>query len=195
MIAVRQIFRYWDSIAAVVAAVAAALWLPTAVVKDITPELIAFFTIQSAVILPAMIFTAGLLRGDGLTVEEVDRYQFALRRQMGFWVTLLSLDLVAVAVLVLGKAAGWTWKITIAHHSGQFGWVLVALTTVLSTLAILRMIPFVQGVMSQLELNATLAKLAIKARERERKIPEPPPTTLQLPDGFGRVVSPKRRAR
>ncbi len=190
----RGTLRYWDSILAIVVASAAAVWLPTATLKEITTELIAFFTIQSAVILPAMIFTAGLLRGEGLTIEEIDRYQAALRKQMVFWVTLLFLDLMAVMFLVLGKAADWRWKITIAHHSGHFGWVLVWITTALSALAILRMVPFVQGVMSQLELNASLAKLAVKAREREREMPEPPPSSFDRPEGFGRIVSPKRRA-
>jgi len=195
MTVLRGTFRYWDSILAVIAASAAALWLPKEIIKEITPELIAFFTIQSAVILPAMIFTAGLLRGDGLTVAEIDRYQAALRKQMIFWVTLLFLDLIAVAFLVLGKAADWTWKITIiGPHSGEFGWVLIWVTVVLSALAILRMIPFVRGVMSQLELNALLAKKAIEARGRETGTPEPPPSTFDRPEGFGRIVGPKRRA-
>jgi hypothetical protein len=193
MIVVRKIVQYWDTVLAAIAATAAALWLPTSVIKEITTELIAFFTIQSAVILPAMIFTAGLLRGEGLTIVEIDRYQHALRRQMSFWVTLLFLDLVAVVFLVLGKAANWTWKITIHGHSGNLGWVLVWFTAALSALAILRMIPFVQGVMSQLELNADLAKAAIKAREHQDLI-EPPRTEFDLPEGYGRVVPPKRRA-
>jgi hypothetical protein len=194
MMVLRRVLRYWDTILAVIAASAAASWLSTEVIKAITPELIAFFTIQSAVILPAMIFTAGLLRGDGLTIEEIDRYQGALRKQMVFWVTLLFLDLIAVAFLVLGKAVDWKWKITIIGHSGEFGWILVWITAALSALAIFRMIPFVQGVMSQLELNATLAKMAIKAREREKEAPEPPPSTFDRPKGFGRILPSKRRA-
>lgn len=194
----RRAFRYWDSILSAIAASAAALCLPPAILKEITPELIAFFTIQSAVILPAMIFTAGLLRGDGLTLDEIDRYQRALRTQMIFWVTLLFLDLAAVVFLVLGKAADWTWKITVVgHHTGDFGWVLMWLTVAISALAIFRMVPFVQGVMSQLELNATLAKLAIKARDRklQQAMAElPPPSTFEKPEGYGRVVPSKRRA-
>ena len=188
----RRIFRYWDSAITVIAASAAAVWLPTATVKEITTELIAFFTIQSAVILPAMIFTAGLLRGDGLTVAEIDRYQVALRKQMSFWVTLLFLDLLAVGVLVLGKAVDWRWKITIAGHVGQLGWILVWITTALSSLAILRMIPFVQGVMSQLELNGWLAKKAIEARERETEAPTIP---FEPPEDYGRIVRPAKRRR
>src|SRR3984957_4293355 len=99
--------RSWDLAFAVAAAVAAAQWLPASVMRGLTTELIAFFTIQSAVILPAMIFTAGILRGDGLTLTEIDRYQYALRRQMFFWTTLLFLDLFATAIVIVGKAANW----------------------------------------------------------------------------------------
>jgi hypothetical protein len=193
----RKIFRYWDSVLALVAGIASAAWLSASTIKDITPELMAFFTIQSAVILPAMIFSAGLLRGDGLTLREVDLYQTALRRQMRFWVTLLFLDLIAAAILVLGKAADWTWKITIyGHHTGQFGWVMIGATAFFSTLAILRMIPFVRGVMSQLELNGTLARKLVESRERERALTqEPPEAPFDRPQDFGRVVGPRVRRR
>jgi hypothetical protein len=161
----RALARSWDSVLAVAAAVAAAFWLSPATLKEITTELIAFFTIQSAVILPAMIFTAGLLRGDGLTVQEIERYQLALRRQMHFWITLLFLDFLAVAIVIVGKAADWKWKISVHGWSSDFGWLMIALTALLGTLAVLRMIPFVRGVTSLLELNGWLAKKSIQARD------------------------------
>lgn len=107
--------RTWDLALATVAAAAAARWLPYDVILSVTTELIAFFTIQSAVILPAMIFTAGILKGEGLSVTEVKRFQAALRGQMYFWVTLLGLDLIAVTLLIVGKAASWKWKITLGR--------------------------------------------------------------------------------
>ena len=192
----RKIFRYSDSVLALIAGVSSAAWLPAATVKDITPELMAFFTIQSAVILPAMIFSAGLLRGDGLTLREVDLYQGALRRQMRFWVVLLFLDLIAAAILVLGKAANWTWKITIHGHVGQFGWVMIGATGLFGVLAILRMIPFVQGVMSQLELNGELARKLVQSRDRELSAPQDPPEApFDRPSDFGRIVRPPARRR
>src|SRR5258707_11744871 len=118
----------WDLIAAVALAAAAARWLTATAIKEVTTEIIAFFAIQSAVILPAMIFTAGLLRGDGLTVQEIERYQLALRRQMHFWITLLFLDFLAVAIVIVGKAADWKWKISVYGWSSDFGWLMIALT-------------------------------------------------------------------
>jgi hypothetical protein len=113
----RMVAMSWDVVVAVAAAITAALWLPPITLKELTTELIAFFTIQSAIILPAMIFTAGVLRGDGLTLSEVDRYHSALRRQMHFWTTLLFLDLLAAGVVIIGKAADWRWKVTVWHWS------------------------------------------------------------------------------
>ncbi|MGO9399722.1 MAG: hypothetical protein ACLP19_18035 [Xanthobacteraceae bacterium] len=187
--------KSWDFAFAVVAAAAAALWLPSSVIRDLTTELIAFFTIQSAVILPAMIFTAGILRGEGLTLLEIDRYQAALRRQMYFWTTLLFLDLLATASVILGKAANWTWNITVWHHTGDFGRALVALTVFMTSWAVLRMIPFVAGVMSLLNLNGELAKKAIQARNAEKKAPELSPTTFKPPEGYGKIVNHKNRGR
>ena len=187
------IARSWDAVAAITAAVAAGLWLPSSVIANITTELIAFFTIQSAVILPAMIFTAGLLRGDGLTIAEIDRYQSALRRQMEFWTTLLFFDLFATAVVVVGKAASWKWKISVFGWSEDFGRVMVALTVFMTTWAILRMLPFVRGVMSLLDLNGLLAKKSVQARLDEKKAAEIQTTSFVPPEGYGRVVSHKRR--
>src|SRR5258708_16611685 len=121
----RQALRkYWDSALAVAAAVCGALWLTPAVINSVTTEIIAFFTIQAAVILPAMIFTAGLLRGQGLTLTEVDRYHSALRKQMSFWVTLLFFDLLAVTLLIVGKAAEWRWQVSVSGHGSNIAWVL-----------------------------------------------------------------------
>lgn len=188
-------FRTWDSTAAVIAAVMAALWLKPTVIESITTELIAFFAIQSAIILPAMIFTAGLLRGDGLTAAEVNRLQNALRQQMYFWVTLLGLDVVAVITLIIGKAANWNWKVTVLHWSSDLGWVMLAIAVFTATLAILRMLPFVQGVISLLDLNGWLAIKTIEARddEKERTDEQAPAPPFERPSGYGRILPQKRK--
>jgi len=121
--------KKWDFVVAALAACMGAAWLAPAIISSITPELIAFFTIQSAVILPAMIFTAGLLRGDGLTVAEIDRYQDAMRKQMYFWVVLLFTDLLAVTILIVGKAADWKLKVTVLHYTANLGWVMMGAAT------------------------------------------------------------------
>lgn len=189
----RVIAKSWDVVLAAAAAVAAGRWLPPSVIKDITTELIAFFAIQSAAVLPAMIFTAGLLRGDGLTLAEIDRYQKALRRQMYFWATLLFLDLSATGIVIVGKAADWKWKITTAHWTEDFGWLIIAFTAFLTTWAVLRMVPFVSGVISLLDLNGLLAKKALQARQAEKSVAEIQTSSFEPPEGYGQIVAHKRR--
>ena len=75
----RWILEKWDFFSAALLGVVGAYFLPANAVKDITTELIAFFSIQSAVILPAMIFTAGILKPDGLELEDAERYHKALK--------------------------------------------------------------------------------------------------------------------
>jgi hypothetical protein len=189
--AMRILRNIWDFIAAVVIAAAAARWLTAAAVKEVTTEIIAFFAIQSAVILPAMIFTAGLLRGDGLSVGELERFQDALRRQMYFWITLLALDFLSTGLLIVGKAAEWRWKVTVLSHSFELGWILIGVTALLGSWAVLRMVPFVKGVLSLLELNGWLAKKAIEARQggggAAADLSATSPTPFEKPQGYGRI--------
>ncbi len=186
---IRSLFtKYWDSALALLAAIGGARLLTHDVIVSVTTEVIAFFTIQAAVIFPAMMFTAGLLRGDGLTVAEVERYRAALRRQMHFWVTLLCLDLAAVFILIVGKAADWKWKISISGHVGDFGSAMMGVAVLIGTLAILRMVPFVRGVMSLLEMNGWLVKKSVQAREREDANASLSGShDMILPEGYGRI--------
>jgi hypothetical protein len=112
---------------------------------------------------------------------------------MHFWVTLLGLDLIAVVMQILGKAADWTWKITVGQRSANLGWLLVGLTALVGALAILRMVPFVTGVVSLLELNGWLALKAVQAREKEAAKPGEaiePVSPFELPEGYGRILPP-----
>jgi hypothetical protein len=165
--------------------------------KNITRELIAFFSIQSAVILPAMIFTAGILKPDGLELEDARRYHEALKSQMHFWVVLLSLDFVAVAALIADKALGWALHIPLPspHEPVDLGWLLPAALYFSGILAVFRTIPFVKGVLSLLDLNSEMTEKAIVRRNRlevadKRTKAEPKP--MELPQGYGQVVEPKK---
>jgi hypothetical protein len=188
----RAIARCWDSALALTAAVCGAIWLTPAVIDSVTTEIIAFFTIQSAVILPAMIFTAGLLKGQGLTLAEADRFQGALRRQMYFWVTLLFLDLLAVTLLIVGKASHWRWDATVFGHNAKLAWILIFVVTFVSALAILRMYPFIRGVMSLMELNGWLVRKSIEASE-QKLTPPLVSDAIDLPDGYGKIIPHPRK--
>lgn len=192
----RRFLQKWDFFSAALLAAAGAYFLPHNAMKDITTELIAFFSIQSAVILPAMIFTAGILKPDGLELEDATRYHKALKAQMLFWVALLSLDFVAVVALIAGKALNWSLVLPMPANFKPFdlGWLLPAILYFSGSLAIFRTIPFVRGVLSLLDVNSDMTLKAITRRNRienaERKA-QADPTPMALPEGYGKVVKPE----
>lgn len=160
--------------------------------KEITTELIAFFSIQSAVILPAMIFTAGILKPDGLEIEDANRYHKALKAQMLFWVALLGLDFVAVVALIAGKALGWSLLVPMPspYLPIDLGWFLPALLYFSGSLAVFRTIPFVKGVLSLLDLNSEMTTKAIGRRNRRENVEfksMADPAPMDLPEGYGQV--------
>jgi hypothetical protein len=185
----------WDFFSAALLAAAGAYFLPHNAMKDITTELIAFFSIQSAVILPAMIFTAGILKPDGLERKDATRYHKALKAQMLFWVALLSLDFVAVVALIAGKALNWILVLPMPAQLKPFdlGWLLPAILYFSGSLAVFRTIPFVRGVLSLLDVNSDMTLKAITRRNRienaERKA-QADPRPMDLPEGYGKVVKP-----
>jgi len=191
----RWALQRWDFFAALALAATGAYFLKNDAVKDITAELITFFSIQSAVILPAMIFTAGILKPDGLELEDAQRYHKALKAQMLFWVVLLGLDFVAVVAIIAGKALAWKLEIPLPapRQSFDFGWFLPAVLYFSSSLAVFRTIPFVKGVLSLLDLNSDMTEKAIGRRNRTEvsaKRAKADPKPIALPEGYGKVVTP-----
>jgi hypothetical protein len=192
----RWFLQKWDFFSAALLAVVGAYFLPHNAMKDITTELIAFFSIQSAVILPAMIFTAGILKPDGLELEDATRYHKALKAQMLFWVALLSLDFVAVVALIVGKALNWGLILPMpaSYKPVDLGWLLPAILYFSGSLAVFRTIPFVRGVISLLDVNSDMTLKAITRRNRienaERKA-QADPRPMALPEGYGKIVKPE----
>lgn len=189
----RWAIRRWDFLVAAVLAAIGAYFLPYDAVKDVTTELIAFFSIQSAVILPAMIFTAGILKPDGLELEEAGRYHRALKAQMLFWVALLGLDFVAIVSLIAGKAIGWALMLPIRAPYGpiDLGWLLPSVLYFSGSLAIFRTVPFVRGVLSLLDLNSDMTEKSIIRRNRLEaadKKSKADPKPMWLPKDYGRVI-------
>ena len=184
----------WDLIAALLCFVAASNILPTDAMKSITTELIAFFSIQAAIILPAMVLTANILKSDGLELTDLFKYHKALKMQMVFWVTLLALDFCAVVLVIIGKSVNWSPSLPLSLPSIQikltFGFQSVL--CFVGTLAILRTIPFVRGVFSLLDLNCKMVQKAIERRNRYETTSQQAQASsspLDLPKGYGRVIS------
>jgi hypothetical protein len=141
--------------------------------------------------------TAGILKADGLELEDATRYHKALKSQMIFWVVLLGLNFAAVVFLILGKAIGWSLEFFVdpLKTSLDFDLAVLGLFYFFGSLAAFRTIPFVRGVFSLLELNSEMTQKAIKRRNkneadgRRATIGEP----MVLPAGYGAVI-PARRA-
>lgn len=189
-----RLLNKWDFILASTLAVSGCWLLDYNAVEKITTELIAFFSIQSAVILPAMIFTAGILKPDGLELDEIRGYHKALRDQMRFWVVLLALDFVAVASLIAGKGIGWELEIPIPNLDRviDLSWIFPASLYFSGSLAIFRTIPFVKGVLSLLDLNSDMAEKAVKRRNRlegQTRDAQSAKKPMTLPEGYGSVVN------
>lgn len=193
----KRALQRWDFFTALALAVGLAYFLKNDAVKDITGELITFFSIQSAVILPAMIFTAGILKPDGLELEDAQRYHKALKAQMLFWVVLLGLDFVAVVAIIAGKALGWKLAIPLPapRQPLDLGWLLPSILYFAGSLAVFRTIPFVKGVLSLLDLNSDMTEKAIGRRNRIEvadKKAKADPKPMALPEGYGKVVEPPK---
>jgi hypothetical protein len=193
---VRNYLYKWDFLLAVAISGSAAWFVTKDVVELISSDLITFFGVQAAIVLPAMIFTAGILRPEGLCIAEARRYGQALKDQMVFWIVLLSFDFATVAMLILGKATGWMssvgWHISGNRIEVTASSVLISLTALFGSWAMLRTIPFVKGVLSLLQLNTDLTEKAIVARLEDQAAAssrgsDVPP--FRSPEGFGRVVS------
>lgn len=192
---IKTVLKYWDFFAAISLAALGSYYLPSDAVKGITTELIAFFSIQSAVILPAMIFTAGILRPEGLELSDARDYHKALKAQMMFWVALLCLDFVAVASMIGGKGVGWSisFKAPYIGTAIDISWLFPLILYFAGSLAIFRTIPFVKGVLSLLDLNSEMTNKAIERRNRaqienERRTADKSP--ISLPEGYGNITKP-----
>jgi hypothetical protein len=192
----RWLLQKWDFFSAALLAVVGGFFLPHNAVKDITTELIAFFSIQSAVILPAMIFTAGILKPDGLELEDAERYHKALKAQMLFWVALLGLDFVAVVSLIAGKALDWNLVLPMPERFQpiDLGWILPIILYFSGSLAVFRTIPFVRGVLSLLDVNSDMTVKAINRRnkiESAEKKAQADPRPMTLPKDYGKIIEPE----
>ncbi len=183
----------WQFASAALLSILAGFNLDPAIFEDVTSELISFFSIQAASVLPAMIFTVGILKSEGITLVDVDRYHVALRRQLIFWITLLAFDFAAVAFLILGKIHDWklTFEFTRVNFFHDATWIIAFGITLFGSMAALRTFSAMRGMISLLNLNSELTKNAIIERNRvgfddlERKVALTP---FETPDDFGRIT-------
>jgi hypothetical protein len=188
------LIRKWDLAVALAAAVTVALIAAPRSLAGITGELVTFFGIQAAALLPAMLLTATILRPEGLSPNDVRRYREALRGQMIFWSALLGLDFVAVSLVILGKVVNWSFLLYVPFK----GWVdtsrvMIGVTAFVGSLAIVRMVHAVIGIFSLMKVNIDMVGRNVGARvleESEERKRESKP--FQPPAAYGRVIEPPK---
>ncbi len=78
-------------------------FVPPALFSMVSSELMVFFSIQAASVLPAMIFTASFPSATYSSLDYTKKLHGALQEQMRFWRTLLILTLLAVGSLIITK--------------------------------------------------------------------------------------------
>lgn len=186
--------RRWDLFVAAAAALCAGLWVSSAGLKEVSAELITFFGIQSAVLFPAMLLTATILKPDGLSMYDLKQYKAALRLQMTFWSVLLALDFTSVALVIVGRAKLWKFWLELPYIGGHdSSSVMIGIFGFVGGLAMVRTVHVVKGVFSLMNLNNDLVAKAIMASQfandtSRRETVEP----FVAPTNYGRIVEPPK---
>lgn len=183
--------RTWDVAVAAAAGVLAATFVTPATWDKVTAEVVAFLAIQAAAVLPAMIFTAGVLRPDGLSPADVERFQLALRAQMRFWISLFALEFAATFAWIAAKAAQWTLTVPAVETywaAIDASWAWSGFVIFLTSLAMLRTIPFVRGVLSLLDLTGELTRRAVLQRIAQQREGAQHLSRVDRPDGYGEII-------
>lgn len=196
----KVISKSWDLLAAIILATVCFVWVAASSWAKISTELITFFGIIAAAILPVMIFSAGLLRPQGVTLNDVRRYRVALEKQMIFWVTLLVLTFSTVALVIAGKAFDWDLPTVMLPYIAvaiNFSSLLSGAIGFFVTLTCLRTIPMIKGIISLSKLNSQMVEDAIK-RDNVNAVAHAVDEVaamapLQKPSGYGRIVKPAGR--
>lgn len=152
---------------------AAGAWaLPRAGVIAATQELIAFLALLMAGLLPAMMLTATILKGGGLSVKRITEYGEALRSQMRFWGVLFAAAGIAtlgvVGVKIFSTAGNsFQWSIPgFEIDPSTITSVFVAIAGFGIGVVFQRLLPAYQGLRSLLDLNLNLAHLEALANDR-----------------------------
>lgn len=150
----------------------AALALPRAGVLAATQELIGFLALLMAGLLPAMVVTATVLRGDGFSAKRLDAYGSALDAQLRFWAVLFAaagLATLGIVGMKVFSQAGVSVRFSILNRSfteQDMVSVALGLFGAGTGLVMQRMWPAYEGLRSLLKLNVKMARAQALANDR-----------------------------
>ena len=104
--------KYWRFALSAFGALVLVFSLPKSAPGTASQELLAFFGLLMAGVLPTMVLAASSLRSGALSRRRIQRYYDALVVQMRVWAGLFMLSLFASLVVIIGKLVGWTLPLT-----------------------------------------------------------------------------------
>lgn len=146
--------------------------LPRAGILAATQEMIAFLALLMAGLLPAMMLTATILKGDGISAVRVEQYGAALFSQMRFWAVLFLLAGVSTAGIVGAKVlfapeaafhyAAWRFSV----DSAVLGQLSLAVAGFGLGAVLQRLYPSYVGLRSLLSMNIKMAKAQALSNDR-----------------------------
>lgn len=153
-----------------------AAWIPASVAISASSEVVSFVSLLMAGLLPAMILTATVLRGERFAASRVRNYGEALRKQLAFWALMFSMALLAVFAMTVAKTLSKVpdWNADFLGHSFllpeegilRFA-VMVSLGSV--TVILAKLWSAYRGLQSLLTLSVQMAELQALANDRSLK--------------------------
>lgn len=156
------------------ALVAAAI--PSSVAISTSGEVVSFVSLLMAGLLPAMILTATVLRGDRFAASRVRNYGVALRKQLAFWALLFAMALLAVFAMTAAKTLSGllVWETTLAQIPVELpGEGLKRFAVMLSygavAVILAKLWSAYLGLQSLLGLSVQMAELQALANDRSLK--------------------------
>ena len=161
------------ALAAVIGGVIA-VELPRHGMMSATQEIIAFLTLLMAGLLPAMILTATILRGDSLSAKRVEEYGEALRLQLGFWSRLFVAATVATAGVIAAKiyADPDTYVHLVVHgrylDAADITSASIFIEGAGIGVVVQRLRAAFRGIVSLLDLNVRMAKVDALENDKSR---------------------------
>lgn len=156
--------------AAAALAALAAFTLQADALDAATAEIVAFLSIVMAAVLPTMLLSATILKGEKLTVAEIAIFRVALDQQMSFWIGMLVWTLVSILALIFGKASAWQippFTLPRTERVIDISGLFVAVVVFSLAVVAFRFPAFVRGIRSLMRLH--LDELERSAKEREGK--------------------------
>jgi len=163
------------ALAAFLVAFCAGSVAPPAATLNASAEIVAFVSLLMAGLLPAMILTATVLRGDSFSSSRVREYGAALRVQLGFWAALFLASIVSVSFLSAAKILDKFPEVPINLGTYSILPIEVAMRLAVGVsfgalaVIIVRLLPAYRGLRSILDLSVQMAELQALANDRSFK--------------------------